>query len=60
MYYNTDAKGHSIPFEAEGIVKAVQEVQAGKVSHKYSENFVERFARVRRRSLPSSMFSLAV
>ena len=47
MYYNTDAKGHAIPLEAEGIARVVQEIVAGKVSHKYSENIVERFARVR-------------
>ena len=46
IYYDTNAKGNKIAFDAESITVAVKDVIAGKVSYKNSENIVERMVRV--------------
>lgn len=46
IYYDKDPQGHKIQLETQKILKAVEGVLDGKVSHKYSENFIERMARV--------------
>lgn len=47
VYYDKDPQGYKIQLETQQILKAVEGVLDGKISHKYSENFIERMARVR-------------